>query len=87
MRTRYYVRMQKRAGVRLRQWLKDRGHTQAWLASEIGTHQTNVSAWMIGRPIPIEKAIAIRRVTRIPVEDWVEPADESRPHLAKAKSA
>ncbi len=78
---------QTRGGVRLRQWLKDKGKTQEWLAEQIETHQTNVSAWILGRPISIEAAVAIRRVTRIPVEDWVAPAEESSPDLSKVKSA
>lgn len=65
----------KRGGARLRQWLKEKNKTQEWLAEQIGTHQTNVSAWILGRPVSIEMAVAIRRVTRIPVEDWVQPAD------------
>jgi hypothetical protein len=38
---------------------------------------------MLGRPIPLDKAIAIRRITKIAVEDWVKPADESGPDLSK----
>ena len=66
---------QKRGGVRLRRWLKDNRRTQEWLAEQIDTHQTNVSAWILGRPLPVEAAIAIRKVTDIPVEDWIVPAE------------
>lgn len=60
--------------VRLRKWLADKGHTQKWLADKIGTHQTNVSAWMLGRPVPLDMALAIRKVTGIEIEAWVAPA-------------
>ena len=85
MRTRYYVRMaaqQKRGGVRLRQWLKDNRRNQDWLAEQIDTHQTNVSAWILGRPIPLDAAVAIRKITDIPVEDWLVPASESSQMLS-----
>jgi transcriptional regulator with XRE-family HTH domain len=83
--TGYDVRMhvKTRGGERLRRWLRDKGWKQEDLAERIGTHQTNVSAWMLGRPIPLDKAIAIRRITKLAVEDWVKPADESGPDLSK----
>ncbi len=78
-----------RGGARLRQWLKEKNKTQEWLAEQIGTHQTNVSAWILGRPVSIEMALAIRKVTRIPVEDWIQPASPSESELDddEAKSA
>lgn len=76
-----------RGGTRLRQWLKDKGWKQEDLAEKIGTHQTNVSAWILGRPIPLDKAIAIRRLTKIAVEDWVAPDVESGPDLARTEAA
>ena len=90
--TRYDVRMKraalKRGGARLRRWLQEKARTQEWLAEQIGTHQTNVSAWILGRPISIEMAVAIRKVTRIPVEDWVEPAaNEADAERSEAKAS
>lgn len=78
---------QKLGGVRLRAWLRDHDQTQADLAEQVGTHQTNISAWILGRPIPIDKAIAIRDVTGIEVEDWVVDAerdDKSGPLPSKS---
>jgi len=74
--TRYDVRMHQhtRGGARLKAWIRNNGKTQEWVAERIGTHQTNVSAWILGRPVPLEAAIAIRRITKIPVEDWIVPA-------------
>jgi len=69
----------KRGGVRLRDWLREERRTQKWLGDQIGTHQTNVSAWILGRAIPLEMALAIRRVTGIAVEAWAEEAEPSRP--------
>lgn len=71
----------RRGGVRLHDWLKDERRTQAWLGMEIGTHQTNVSAWIRGRPIPVEMAVKIERLTGIEVEDWTVEADETGPAL------
>ena len=59
-----------RGGVRLRAWLAAENHSQQWLGEQIGTHQTNISAWMRGRPISLEMALRIRTLTGIPVEDW-----------------
>ncbi len=75
---------QRRGGARLREWLKDERRTQKWLAEQVGTSQTNISAWILGpRPPPLEIAVAIRRVTGISVEAWTEPAEESRPRLVE----
>ncbi len=71
----------KRAGVRLRDWLASERRTQEWLGEQIGSHQTNVSAWMRGRPIPLAAAVAIEKLTGIEVEDWIVEADETGPRL------
>lgn len=65
---------QSRAGVRLKAWLKDERRTQKWLAEQIGTRQTEVSRWTLGREPPIAFAIAIRSITGIGVEEWAIPA-------------
>jgi transcriptional regulator with XRE-family HTH domain len=78
------MHVKTRGGTRLRRWLKDKGWKQEDLAERIGTHQTNVSAWILGRPIPLDKALAIRRLTKIAIEDWVAPDDESGPDIARA---
>lgn len=78
--TGYDVRMHQhtRGGARLKAWLKAQGKTQEWLAAKLGTHQTNVSAWILGRVVPLEMALGIRRITKIPVEDWVVPVPAKR---------
>ncbi len=69
-----------RGGKRLAAWMKDNRRSQQWIADQVSTHQTNVSAWLKKRPIPLDKAIAVRDLTGIPVEDWAVPADaESSP--------
>lgn len=73
--------MQKRGGVRLRDWLREERRTQEWLAKQIGTHQTNVSAWIRGRPLPVKMAIKIRKVTEIEIEAWDQDI-ESSPDLS-----
>lgn len=89
MRTCYSVRMeQKRGGARLRTWLDDNDRTQAWLAKQIGDKQQNLSAWIRGRPVPLAIAVAIRKVTDIPVEDWLVAAESGPDVTAEAaKSA
>lgn len=73
------VMTQKRGGVRLRDWIRDERRTQEWIGEQIGTHQTNVSAWIRGRPIPLDKAVAIQKLTGIGIEDWVVEAGETGP--------
>lgn len=77
------MKEQTRGGVRLRQWLADHDKTQEWLADQIDSSQKNVSAWSLGRPIPLDAAVAIRKVTDIPVEEWLL-ADESGRDVAKS---
>lgn len=69
----------KRGGVRLRAWLDQERRSQEWLGEQIGTHQTNISAWIRGRPIPVEEAVAIKKLTGIEVEEWTVEAAESGP--------
>lgn len=68
---------QRRGGVLLREWLKEDRRSQEWLASQIGTRQTSVSAWIHGRSIPVGMAIKIRTITGIPLEEWAVDAEES----------
>lgn len=65
----------------LRDWLRAERRSQEWLGEQIETHQTNVSAWLRGRSMPLDMAIAIRRVTGIEVETWVQPGASSSPAL------
>lgn len=82
-RTRYDVRMKNtRGGVRLRDWLREERRTQEWLGEQIGTHQTNVSRWILGREPPLAMALAVKEITGIDPADWLLPADESTPVLA-----
>lgn len=69
----------KRGGVRLRDWLRDERRTQEWLAEQIGSYQTNVSAWIRGRPIPVDMAVKIQKLTGVEVEEWTIEAEESGP--------
>lgn len=70
---------QRRGGELLRRWLEDERRSQEWIADQIGTHQTNVSRWIRGWDMPLDMAIAIRKVTGIEVETWVQPGVESGP--------
>jgi plasmid maintenance system antidote protein VapI len=69
-----------RGGARLQKWLEDERRSQAWLAEQIGFHQTNISAWIRGRPISLAAAQSIEAVTSIATELWLE-AEESGPAL------
>jgi plasmid maintenance system antidote protein VapI len=77
---------QKRGGTLLRDWLRDERRTQEWLGAEIGTHQTNVSAWIRGRPIPLDMAVAIERLTGIDPKEWLSDAEQSGEHAAVSAS-
>lgn len=66
---------QCRGGVRLRVWLREQNLTQAAFARQIRASQQNLSAWLRGRPLPLDKAVAIEKTTGIPVEDWLVAAD------------
>ncbi len=68
-------------GVRLRDWLRDERRTQKWLGEQIGTHQTNVSRWILGLEPPLSMALAVKEITGIDPSDWLVPADESTPSL------
>lgn len=72
-----YIMIQKQGGARLRDWLEKERRTQEWLAEQIGTHQTNVSAWIRGRSLPVKMAIKIRDLTDIPVDDWAQDLESS----------
>lgn len=63
--------MGKKSGAaRLAAWLAS-GHTQAELAERIEASQTAISLWKRGKVKPSrEFALAIERVTEIPVEAW-----------------
>lgn len=66
-----------KGGELLRAWLKEERRTQEWLAEQLGTHQTTVSGWLLGREISLKFAVAIHKLTKIPVSTWTLPADES----------
>lgn len=74
--------MKSRGSLRLAEWLKTNGLTQEAFAEKLGTHQTNVSAWLLGaRAISLKNAVAIACVTGIPVEEWTISDEESGPAL------
>ena len=71
----------------LQAWLTEERRTQMWLAGQIGVSQTAVSSWLRGaRPPPLATALAIQRLTGIPVESWAEPAaSASTPDVAPSR--
>lgn len=50
--------------------MTEHGRTQKWVAEQIGAHQTSVSDWLRGSVISLDAALAIRKLTGIPVEAW-----------------
>lgn len=59
-------------------WMKKTKTTQEMLAEKINASQQSISAYLKkGRPVPLRHAIALEKLTRIRVEDFVEPADSS----------
>lgn len=62
----------------LRAWMDTRGCSQAAFASLVRVSQQNVSKWLGGRSISLVHAIAVKKATGIPVEDWLVPAERHR---------
>lgn len=61
----------------LRSWLMGEDRSQQWLASKLGTSQTQVSAWVRGNRVPsVRHCIAIAATTGIPVVAWAETVDD-----------
>lgn len=63
-------------GVKLRDWLREERRTQKWLGEQIGTHQTNVSRWILGHEPPLGMALALEQVTGIEPFTWLVPVEE-----------
>lgn len=66
---------QTRGSVRLHAWMAKNGLNQKKLAEALSAsgmkvHQTYVSGLLLGRPCSLPVAVQIKRVTKIPVEDW-----------------
>lgn len=79
---------QRRGGALLRAWLKAERRSQEWLAEQIENSQTNISQWIIGpRPPPLDVAIAIEKITNIPVHAWGESADSGTDVTAPQRAA
>lgn len=81
---------QTRGSARLRTWMTKNGKNQKQLGEMIGVHQTMVGAWLLGRPISLPHAVALRRVTKIPEKDWTidaEPAESGTDVSAPAVRA
>lgn len=68
-----------RGGEHLRDWLRENGHTQETFGELMGTHQTNISAWIRGRIPALGFALTIERLTGIPAKEWTEDAEAPRP--------
>ncbi len=71
----------------MRAWLREHRRSQDWLGEQVSAHQTNVSAWIRGRTVPLDAAVAIEKLTGIKAEEWlvdadVPDADESGEHTA-----
>ena len=61
----------------LRSWLVTETRSQQWLATKLGTSQTQVSAWVRGKTVPsVRHCVAIAAATGIPIVAWAELADD-----------
>lgn len=59
-------------GETLGEWLREQGHTQAWLAHQLGASPKHVSEIIRGRTrYSTELAIKLGAVTGIPASYWV----------------
>lgn len=66
---------QTRGSRRLRDWMTKHEKTQKQVGAMIGVHQTMVGAWLLGRPISLQHAVALRGITKIPEKDWTLAAE------------
>jgi len=59
----------------VRQALAGKGKTQRWLAKEVGITESALSNILRGRNLPsLETAVEIARITRVPVQSFVNAA-------------
>lgn len=59
-------------GQRLRRWREGEGLSQEALAKRLRVHQSRVSRWEAGDSVPeLPQAIALAKLARIRVDDWV----------------
>lgn len=66
-----------RGSALLRAWMSAHGMKQKDLAERLGVHQTTVSSWRLGRVGDLEVAVAIQKVTGVPVTAWAEEANDA----------
>jgi DNA-binding XRE family transcriptional regulator len=63
----------------LREWRESLSYSQAEAAVALGVDQTTISCWERGDRTPgLRLAIAIRKVTGIPVESWSQIMKEPK---------
>ena len=67
-----------RGAVALVRWLEENRYSQIDLAEMVGVRQTSVSLWKRGAQPAVKYAVAIARITGIPVEWWTEDADNEQ---------
>lgn len=69
-------------------WMVKTGTTQEVLAEKLGASQQSISAYLKkGRPVPLRHAVAIEKLTKIRVEDFLEPADSDTDVTAPSRVA
>lgn len=61
------------ASVRLARYLRRNKLTHAVFADTLGVAPISVSEWLRGKVPRLVTAIAIRELTRIPLDSWVRP--------------
>lgn len=60
---------------RLREWRYENGVTQRDLGAQVGAYALSISQYELGKKRPgIDAAVALERVTGIPVAAWTEDA-------------
>jgi len=69
-------------------WMKKTKTTQEMLAEKINASQQSISAYLKkGRPVPLRHAVALEKLTKIRVEDFVAPAESGTDVTAPAARA
>jgi len=68
-------RPESRGSIALRDWIAcTKNMNQSKLARRLGVRQSNVGSWLNGNEPKIAMALELRRVARIPLIAWTQPA-------------
>ena len=71
----------------LRAWRQKHRKTQAETAQLLGVHQTTIGEWESGQTMSVPTAVAIRKLTKIPIDAWAPEESSTDVHATTAKAS